>query len=468
MKIKNTISFFLVAVILVSCAPVATAIPTEITIPTPIFTAISSTPTITPTPTPENIKDAKDLSVWIQAYVHAYGDKVIVNGMELNAEQLTDEIIKNETQFFQRKKINESEYLFLVVNDVPLAIRQESVTDAPRVWNQVHLKTIGDMLNLPIGSENRITPNFFDELSAATVNAEWYYMNPREDFYDWNRLDKQIAQLQQGGISPAAITLHGFNFNNPAQWVIDKNPSVEEIRLILTNHITRMIEYGKTKGINMYTIINEPYAAITQNSYFYEKLGDEYFTISFLAARKADPNAYLILNETNSHYGLYLPNSKQIDKTNPWYLTYSIAEKLRETKVDGKPILNAVGFQMHTTDMHWYPNQDKVPSGEEVFETVAYFKDLGIDIIVTEFDYDMHNFAGTPQEKLSKQAEYYYQWLDAVLDVGISQITFWDIDDESTWLKDNGIMDGMSTMFNYGTPKPAYYSALKALYEHLP
>lgn len=129
MKTQPLTLIILAALILVSCSPMATPLPpTETNAPTPTASP-TTTPlpvvTATPVPTsaPEKLTDAKDLAAWIDEFVHAYGGKVTVNGTEMTASQLMDAILANPDPFMQPRQINGKEYLFLVVNDIPLAMR---------------------------------------------------------------------------------------------------------------------------------------------------------------------------------------------------------------------------------------------------------------------------------------------------------------------------------------------------------
>lgn len=461
MKLKSLSIILLFIFFLTSCAP-GTATPAPAATPTSTVA-----PTITPMPTPTTLtlSDLPELSTWVEEYVHAYGGMVTVNGVEMGAGQLTAAIRKNPDEFTQIRKVNGIEHSFLVIDHKILALQKEN-----GIWQASSMGALGNYLGIPVGSENRITGNFYSQLTAATVNAEWPYMNSVEGKYDWARLDRQIAELEEGGIPANQITLHCMVSQYPAQWVIDRDPTPTELKVILDKYVTDMVTYGKDKGINIYSLITEPYFAVGNNvvrgDYFYEKLGDEYYKIVFSAARRADPDAYLILNDCDNHYALRSLGYPQIDTTNTWYVSYHIAEELINIKIDGRPILDAIGFEMHNVDMEWYP--DGTPARVEIFETMQYFKQLGLDFVITEFDYNMSKFEGTEEEKLQRQAQLFYNQLSAALDVGVKRITFWDISDKSTWLMDGGTMDGMSTPFdkNYH-PKQAYYAIIQVFSERI-
>lgn len=73
------LSIILFVVLANSCAP-GTAAPAAI----PTATTL---PIVTPTPAPATLTDLPDLSTWVEEFVHAYGGKVTINGVEMNAEQ---------------------------------------------------------------------------------------------------------------------------------------------------------------------------------------------------------------------------------------------------------------------------------------------------------------------------------------------------------------------------------------------
>ena len=70
--------------------------------PTTIPTTTQST--ITPHP-PVTLADLPELPTWVEEYVHAYGGMVNVNGVEMDAQQLTDAIRQDPVAFVQTKQM---------------------------------------------------------------------------------------------------------------------------------------------------------------------------------------------------------------------------------------------------------------------------------------------------------------------------------------------------------------------------
>jgi len=169
MKNKNIIAILFALFILASCSPAVTAVPpTETVIPTSTFTPIP--PTLTPTPAPEKITEAKDFSKWIDDYVHAYGGKIMVNNVEMDSSQLTNEVKANLDLFLQVKQINGSNFSLFVVNGVPLAIREPN----DKQWQEMTLKTLGRFDNVIIGGMVEKYPNterIYKEFDGGLINS---------------------------------------------------------------------------------------------------------------------------------------------------------------------------------------------------------------------------------------------------------------------------------------------------------
>ncbi len=330
------------------------------------------------------------------------------------------------------------------------------------------IKNLGEIASIVFGSENRITSNFFEELNGATigVSPDWIRQ------YGWSSIDSELETLKKGGINPENIILSGALMGHQApDWLIQENETPDKLEHFIIQYITDLVSYGKKNGISTFTIVNEPYFStpsrgVIRPDFFHEKLGDKYYEIAFSAARNAYPEGTFILNDDGNHYDLFLPDGR-INVESQAFATYKIAKQLKDVKVNGKPVLNAVGFQMHIIDMDWV--KGGLPNKESIRQTLQAYNDLGYEIHVTEFDYAMHNFEGSPDEKIKRQAEVYYELMQILLDLNVKNITFWGMDDtgNNTWYYDMGINNAKPTMFEGGKPKLNYFAALKALSEYI-
>jgi len=467
----SIVTIFLVAIILASCAARTTPAPTATTnLPTATVAPTATTaPTVTPTQLIERPTHAEMASL-LSDY-----STVLTRNADKDKQKLFNdpEIIVN--RLMEKSITGENGSLVKVLIDPEtntiLFIKTRDPNTETWVWELSTMKNLGNALHLFIGSDSRITPNFFEQLNHATVGIYWNRLNPSEGVYDWKYANEQIDMLIKGGIPAENITLHGFIFGEDTNyWFVSKDPTPDELKEILVDYVTNIVKYGKSKGIKQYVLLSEPFFAmpdgtIYRHDYFYEKLGEEYYEIIYRTARSVDSDAYLILNDDGNHYDLFGPDGK-VDLTSQASVTYNIAKKLCEIKVDGKPILNAVGFEMHNKDRDWIVGG--IPAAENERKTLSDFKELGIDLIITEFDYDMSNFRGTNLEKEKRQAEVYERLLGTALELGVRQITFWDIEDTTSgWVTEVGIIDAMPTLFANGSPKLNYYEFLAILSDRI-
>jgi len=144
--------------------PTITPTSTSTLAPTP---TISLTPTITSTPASENLADAKDLYVWIDDYVHAYGGIVTVNGVERDPNQLLGVVKANPDGFIERKTIKGRETLFFVVNGIPLGIQTDGT------WRSILARDLADSKNaqfaMPLQWFQIHNPNFVKVIKNANL-----------------------------------------------------------------------------------------------------------------------------------------------------------------------------------------------------------------------------------------------------------------------------------------------------------
>lgn len=476
MKTKNIVTVLLVTMILTSCVPAATVIPEQTAIPTSTLTP--APPTITPTPAPENLADAKDLSIWIDQYVHAYGGHVTVNGVDMDASQLTDEIRKNAEAFTQTKEFNGVAYLFLVVNGTPLAFKQSDDLK----WKKLHLKDLADNILLPDKSKFLIGNYLSDkyggaahmtdldnfnvaEFNMATLTMAAHETEPTLGQFPFLNSDgstnpndyseKVVALGQKNNMVLRSADLVYGNADFQWGWAKDyRNATRDELIKDIQNHITTVMTHFKGR-ITQWNVVNEvSLKAWHPGNYdpYAELIGDDYVDIAFRTARQADPSATLIYNATMN----------ETSQSVLYQLTMQSLKRLRNETVmldNGKtmPLVDTLGMQMHL-------DGSKPPTKQQLLQVFKNYSSTGVNIFITEMDVDMSKVTGTDQERFAKQAQIYKTVIQACLESKVcTQVAFWGV--AYGWLGPNAA----ATILNDDlTPKPAYYAVTQALYEHLP
>ncbi len=468
MKIKVIVTVLLVAIILASCTPAATVVPTETAMPKSTFTSIPPTPTITPTPAPEILADAKDLSKWIDDYVHAYGGKATVNSTEMDSVQLLNAIKTTPDVFIQAKQINGIEYSFLVVNNVPLALKQKDGLK----WGKMTLGKLGDMQNFHIGTlfsepyapdmelRDRFVVTEFNSARIATLQGA--VTEPIQNKFDFVDSDKavQLAMDNHMYVTGNDVIYGASDF----EWgwlkdhaVFDANGKLVSTDLTsdqsiaaIKNHIQQVLTHYKGKVFSWEVVNESGMKAWHPGKWdpYVEIIGENYIDIAFEYARQADPTAVLIYNQ----------NSNETMSSDRYSMTLDIVKRLHS-----KNLIDNVGLQMHINQSKWNP-----PSKENM---IRAFQSYGIPVAITELDVNMSDATGTDQEKNLKQAEIYKNIFEACIESGVCHnINFWGVGDKYSWYiyaldKPNA----NPTILNDDlSPKTAYYAITQVLYEHVP
>lgn len=495
MKIKNIVTILLVAFILASCAPAAKVVPTETAISTSTFTpAPTATATITLTPAPENIADSQNLQNWVDDYVRAFGGKVMVNNAEMNAEQLLSEIKSNSDAYIKIVKVNDVEYLFFAINEIPLAMMGKD-----NFWKDIGYKDLAPQ-RMSIGSSFAIWTGDYDDdprykrifaqnfnLAATDGSLSEYdllqkipndaELTPQQaiDLYDWTDFDKIAEYAQQNKLPLRAMHLFNspvVNMNTP-QWL--EKMSDEQLREYIKLHITSVLSRAQ---FHEASVANEAFygAGIPGNSFFYSRLGESYIEIAFQAAHELSPDTILILND-NIVYGRQGQGSDDGVWTNSVLNGESnaIFQFVKKEVSKGVPI-NGVGIESHIVASDFISadgNDTTDKYKNDLMELFQKYQEIGVDIYITELDI---NIAELPaewngQEKQELKAKIYGAIFEACLySENCKSVTTWGFSDTATWMLTTGYPFGAGESplpldMNY-RPLPASFAIKQALFEY--
>jgi endo-1,4-beta-xylanase len=207
----------------------------------------------------------------------------------------------------------------------------------------------------------------------------------------------------------------------------------------MTNHITTVAGHYRGK-VTAWDVVNEAFNddGTRRQSVFQQKLGDGYIAAALTAARAADPDAQLCLNDYN------------IDGVNAKSTAYY--NLVSSLKAQGVPI-DCVGFQAHLI-------VGSIPG--DIQANLQRFADLGVDVRITELDIRMP----TPSDatKLAAQAADYRAVVAACVAVSRCRgVTAWGITDKYSWIP--GVFPGQGAALiwdeNYAA-KPAYQAVAEA------
>jgi len=292
------------------------------------------------------------------------------------------------------------------------------------------------------------------EFTSATMenSLKWQSLSASPGVYDFSNADQAVTWAQQSGFRLRGHTLIWNSLNGKPVWldaeVAAAPDPVAYLTQLMQTHIQTVMQRYEGQ-IPQWDVVNEPLAVLGDtldpDSLFYQTLGESYLDIAFHAARAADPQAELFLNETMAEA---LPA-----KFN------ALIALVQGMQARGVPI-DGVGLQGH-----FFLGAPDPVSLQSQLEQVAA---LGLSVELTEVDIPISLFASEP-DPLEAQAQAYSDVFAACLQVtACTGVTVWGIDDDDTWLDTFWLTQANAPnrplLFDgLGQPKPAYDAVVSIL-----
>ena len=294
-------------------------------------------------------------------------------------------------------------------------------------------------------------------------SMKWMYMEPEQGKFEFETADKYIDFSTKNDI---AFIGHNLVWHSQLAGWVEKIDSKEELSASLKNHVqTVAARYsGKIHG---WDVVNEALNedGTLRNSLFLKQLGPDYLINSFKWAQEADPKAELYYNDYNM--------TRQEKRAGAIKLVKDI--QASGARIDG------IGMQAH------WGLED--PTLEEIETSILEYSDLGIQVMITEFDitvlpnpWDLEgaevsqNFEGSEHmnpytkelpDSVNTQLAQRYKDIFSLFKKHsdkISRVTFWGINDGVSWLNSWPIEDRTNYPLLFDREynrKPAYYSVLE-------
>lgn len=303
-----------------------------------------------------------------------------------------------------------------------------------------------------------VSLNFFSNPAYAEINAggEVAYWTPENAFkpseiqpaegvFNFAEIDSLATLAKRHNIELRGHTL--LYSKSLPKWMEDLPTETEadkqHVREVIIAHVTAAVTHGKALGIKVYDVVNEVVAGfgddahIDTDNVFYKALGEEYIDIAFWAARRADPEAKLYLND----YGLETHKQREDQE-------FGLIERMirRGTPIDG------IGVQGHVQKLP----RDKIKP--EVLQAIAKrAQALGLEMAVTELDI-------TGNDVDDQRDQYASTFKTAAQLPNCPSITTWGLDDSvgSTFeYENNQFRPGNALIYGPdGRPKTALRFAI--------
>ncbi|WP_329260502.1 endo-1,4-beta-xylanase [Actinoallomurus sp. NBC_01490] len=267
-------------------------------------------------------------------------------------------------------------------------------------------------------------------------SMKWDATEPRQNQFSYAPGDAVVDFADAHDMMVRAHTLVWHN--QLPNWLTSANWSATQLTSILENHIANVAGHYKGK-VYSWDVVNEPFNedGTYRSDLWYNTLGSGYIATALRAARAADPNAKLYINDYNTE-----GSGAKSDAM------YNLVKSL---KAQGVPI-DGVGFQAHLAVQYGFPPGMRA--------NLQRFADLGVDVAITELDVRMELPADSA--KVATQAAYYANVTKACMAVArCVGITIWDYTDKYSWVP--GTFNGQGSALPWDenlNKKPSVYDAI--------
>lgn len=325
-----------------------------------------------------------------------------------------------------------------------------------------HSLAVGTAVNVDLLDDPQYRHIAATEFSSATAEnvMKWETLEPVRGQYNWRPAEEfmRFAAENNQQVRGHVLVWHNQLPGWLTKGVADGSISNTELRTILQNHITTVVNHFKGR-IWQWDVVNEaasdPWDSqggkIGYKGFWYQHLGEDYVADSFRWARAADPKALLFYNDYNIEaFGDRGP----LDKTE---FVYQMVKSLR---AQGVPI-DGVGSQAHLSTR--YGNY----TAFQVADALERFAGLGVATALTEVDVRNLMPANQTGDALNPLLQAQAYNFTALLQGCLASrkclsYTVWGFDDGHSWTNtwDFGSGPGGEAMATIYTadyqPKPAY------------
>jgi endo-1,4-beta-xylanase len=318
-----------------------------------------------------------------------------------------------------------------------------------------HIGNLDHLVACEFGHHEALDPDAFDErpyreLAAAQLTCvtpenamKWASVEPLRGEYDWKRADTLVAFAKAHGQKVRGHTLV-WHSQLPL-WLINGGFSPDQLKGLMIAHIAS--EASRYRGaIYAWDVVNEPFTddGAWRNSIWHEAMGPDYVAIALKAARAADPDAKLYINDYN------------VETAGP--KMRALFDLVASLKRDGVPI-DGVGLQSHFV-------AGAAPTGFRA--AIQEFSSLGVDVAITELDLRVRLPAD--DKMFSAQAADYAAIVGACREtprcVGV---TTWGLTDDRSWIPSFFSGYGAALPFDESyRPKPAFAAIIDGFTQPAP
>ncbi|KAH9906184.1 glycoside hydrolase family 10 protein [Xylariomycetidae sp. FL2044] len=255
--------------------------------------------------------------------------------------------------------------------------------------------------------ETAILEKDFGQITAE-YSMKWAATEPSQDQFQWDDADTLVDFAQSHGKVVRGHTLiwarEDLGDDDPLPDWVASITDRDQLRSVMENHIKTVV--GRYRGkVRSWDVVNEIFDDSDdtgfRSSVFYDVLGEDFVGIAFRAARDADPDAKLYINDYNLDNASWAKVKFMVDKVKGW-------------KAQGIPI-DGIGSQSHL----------KSGMSDAVHDALAQLATAADEVALTELD--ITDFASEDYWKVVQACDQVKKCVG---------ITVWGVSDKDSWLAD--------------------------------
>ncbi|MBU9721002.1 endo-1,4-beta-xylanase [Bacillus alkalicola] len=274
-------------------------------------------------------------------------------------------------------------------------------------------------------SEQELLKKHFNSITAEN-EMKPILLQPQEGIFTFEKSDEMFAFAEANNKMVRGHTLVWHNQTPDWFFENEDGTQVSREKLIerMETHITTVVSRYKGR-VYAWDVVNEVISdhegEYLRKSKWLDILGEDFISIAFEIAHKADPEASLFYNDYNESD----PEKRE-----------KIYRLVKSLKDKGVPI-HGVGLQAHWNIYG--------PTIDDIRAAIERYSSLGLQLQLTELDVsvfehgDKRTDLTEPTEELlelqEKRYDEFFKLLREYRDV-ITGVTFWGVSDRYTWLSD--------------------------------
>lgn len=388
-------------------------------------------------------------------YLKVPGSRLMesIGSVESKALSIIDTLIATKTGFSDKKTpINSYNLSGISINMDSLVTCNATTLKEAGACRSYHKMLIG----VAISPAKLTDPNAAREFNYVTPENEmkWQNTEATEGVFNFTQADAIVTWAQQNGIK---VKGHCLVWHNQLPGWVTQAQGRDKLLGIMRKHIETLMGHFGNK-VQAWDVVNEAFVTDTANgsgnaqmrpSVFYTQIGPDFIDSAYVIARNYANNHNM--KDMKLYYNEYSIDAEN-DKSR-------FARKTIKEWIERKVPIDGIGFQMHLGPNH------NVPTAETVRDNMQYYADLGLEILISEWDINL--CAG----QVIKQQE--LQLYHDITTVCVNQpkcvaITIWGLNDSESWLNTysttmcNGA-NSQSLLFDNGQKKDTYYQVLNGL-----